>query len=263
MSKVVDKIRSFLGFFWSSKFWLFFAVVLLCSGIVVYFQVRSFHEMEKNYKAIIERSNEVLCWDVKDTIKTRLNITRYCQDLHIDVKQAIALQGLINDAIEESVLLSKVDLDHNTIVQAKADIMYEELNALLRLHNEDIQNDYETMELWCGLLTIVFLVFSFFSLYKTDELVRQGEAGLERLNNVEIQAKNEIATIQKEIQEDVNNVKVKVRGELNAEKVNLIKSNGRLIADFQQELDRLKEKEKEISSILDSIKKNLFIFDDK
>ncbi len=52
----------------------------------------------------------------------------------------------------------------------------------LSLEFNKLQNEYYTLQLWGGILTIVFLIFTFYSLFKTDDLMKQGHDGLEKLN---------------------------------------------------------------------------------
>jgi hypothetical protein len=44
----------------------------------------------------------------------------------------------------------------------------------LSLEFNKLQNEYFTLQLWGGILTIVFLIFTFYSLFKTDDLMKQG-----------------------------------------------------------------------------------------
>jgi hypothetical protein len=44
----------------------------------------------------------------------------------------------------------------------------------LTLEFNKLQNEYFTLQLWGGILTIVFLIFTFYSLFKTDDLMKQG-----------------------------------------------------------------------------------------
>lgn len=57
----------------------------------------------------------------------------------------------------------------------------EEVKALLELEFNKIQNEYETQEIWTGILTIVFLIFSFYSLFKSEEMERKGQEALGKI----------------------------------------------------------------------------------
>ena len=56
---------------------------------------------------------------------------------------------------------------------------------MLELHLDKIEHEYTNITIWAAVLTIVFLVFSFFSLFKIEQsrkeiedLKRQGEADI-------------------------------------------------------------------------------------
>lgn len=72
---------------------------------------------------------------------------------------------------------------------------------LLELEFAKIQNEYEVLNLWCALLTIVFLIFSFFSIFKTNEMTRQGEEALTKLGQTATEAKLKSDSIDTKVQE--------------------------------------------------------------
>ena len=87
----------------------------------------------------------------------------------------------------------------------------EEVKALLELQFNKIQNEYETQEIWTGILTIVFLIFSFYSLFKSEELEHQGKVALHSIEESETSAKKVLGSIEtdkttrlNEIKEDYN-----------------------------------------------------------
>lgn len=54
-------------------------------------------------------------------------------------------------------------------------------NELLELHFNRIQHEYTILALWAGVLMIVFLIFSFYSLYKTDDIAKQSKESLKEI----------------------------------------------------------------------------------
>lgn len=49
-------------------------------------------------------------------------------------------------------------------------LLRDEIRSLLQLEFNKIQNEYEALEIWAGILTVVFLIFSFYSLFKTEQI---------------------------------------------------------------------------------------------
>lgn len=58
-----------------------------------------------------------------------------------------------------------------------------------------IENEYESQEIWTGLLTIVFLVFTFYSLLKTEEQERQAHDTLRQIKRSERRSRSIIKNI--------------------------------------------------------------------
>lgn len=67
-------------------------------------------------------------------------------------------------------------------------------NELLELHFNRIQHEYTVLALWAGILMIVFLIFSFYSLYKTDDIAKQSK---ERLKEIKEKGDNVLKELQK------------------------------------------------------------------
>lgn len=60
----------------------------------------------------------------------------------------------------------------------------ESVKALLDLEFSKIQSEYESQEIWIGLITIVFLIFSFYSMMKTDQLEKQCRDDAQRIRTL-------------------------------------------------------------------------------
>lgn len=77
-------------------------------------------------------------------------------------------------------------------------IEYENIKELLTLEFNKIQNEYETLTLWGGILTVVFLIFSFYSLFKTENLHSEAKDSLQNLRNIKIEAQKEKDSIEEQ-----------------------------------------------------------------
>lgn len=95
-------------------------------------------------------------------------------------------------------------------------------NELLELHFNRIQHEYTVLALWAGVLMIVFLIFSFYSLYKTDDIAKQGKESLKEikekgdnvlkdlqkvLDDLNKEAGDRIAQLNKDIDSTQNDIK--------------------------------------------------------
>lgn len=118
---------------------------------------------------------------VKDSILARIpRLNRYQQnELHKYAKSIIALSVSelgYNDWIENIDAIIK----EKHVYQIQ-----QETKHLLELEFNKIQHEYEALALWGGILTIVFLIFSFYSLFKTEDIIKQGKDGLNRMYDLE------------------------------------------------------------------------------
>ena len=54
----------------------------------------------------------------------------------------------------------------------------------LDLHLNQIENDYTSITIWAAVLTIVFLIFGFYSMFKMEHLIEQGEKSNEAIDAI-------------------------------------------------------------------------------
>lgn len=74
---------------------------------------------------------------------------------------------------------------------------------LLELQSTKIQSDFTVLSLWAGILMIVFLVFSIYSMFKTDEILRQSREGLKAIENTEKEAEDIVDSVEQKTNEEI------------------------------------------------------------
>ena len=62
-------------------------------------------------------------------------------------------------------------------------VLRDEIKSLLQLEFNKMQNEYEALEIWAAILTVVFLIFSFYSFFKTEKLEEDGRQSISRINS--------------------------------------------------------------------------------
>ena len=67
---------------------------------------------------------------------------------------------------------------------------------MLQLHLDRIEHEHSNVTLWGAVLTILFIVFAFYSFFKMDDLISSGQKGLERLEGLETKANTAINNIE-------------------------------------------------------------------
>ena len=74
-------------------------------------------------------------------------------------------------------------------------LLKDNTNKLLELHLNKVEHEYSNITLWAAVLTILFLVFSFYSIFKMDELVQQGHAGVRDIRKLTDEGEHTIKNI--------------------------------------------------------------------
>lgn len=68
--------------------------------------------------------------------------------------------------------------------EKEMEAFHQEVKSLLELEFNRIQNEFEAIEIWTGVLTVIFLIFSFYSLFKTEQLENQSKDELLRIKKI-------------------------------------------------------------------------------
>ena len=160
-------------------------------------------------------------------------------------KQALA------SYVESAVMAASMELPYSSLMdELEASVnsvqisnIQSETKALLELEFNKIQNEYETLALWAGILTVVFLIFSFYSMFKTDELLKQGREGVNELSNLKREGSNQLAVLISEATASISDFKAK--------------SNNAIRTAAEKALIKKKELVKEIDDTIELAKKGL------
>lgn len=160
-------------------------------------------------------------------------------------KQALA------SYVESAVMAASMELPYSSLMdELEASVnsvqisnIQSETKALLELEFNKIQNEYETLALWAGILTVVFLIFSFYSMFKTDELLKQGREGVNELSNLKSEGSNQLAVLISEATASISDFKAK--------------SNNAIRTAAEKALIKKKELVKEIDDTIELAKKGL------
>lgn len=118
---------------------------------------------------------------------------KYLKSLTLTNDSTIRLDDIVVDIVQES--------QKNSL-------------SLLELQYNKIQNDFTVLSLWAGILMIVFLIFSIYSMFKTDEMQKQGREYLNKMEefskkaretseSIEEQATSQIAALEKNTVEEM------------------------------------------------------------
>lgn len=95
------------------------------------------------------------------------------------------------------VLLSQLQND-SALMKREIMLSQEEKMNLVALHIEKIDNDYSQIGLWGGVLSIIFLIFGFFAIFKIEETKAEAKNTLEEVKVQKEKASAEINELQEQ-----------------------------------------------------------------
>lgn len=74
----------------------------------------------------------------------------------------------------------------------------QEVKSMLDLEFNRIQHEFESLEIWAGVLTVIFLIFSFYSLQKTEQMEHESKKGMEKIKEIMTEAASKQTTFETE-----------------------------------------------------------------
>lgn len=196
--------------------WWFIGLAIVCSIVAWFIMDKANARLESTHKTIIAHQQNSLT-----EIETFLD----------------TYQAILSDTTTK--------LDRKTIEQLNTQLLNiahesmenngsERIGNLLESELSKIQSEYEVLNLWCALLTVVFLIFSFFSIFKANEMANQSEASLKDMRDIE----KEVRQRAEEVDKQVNEAKSKIN-----EITQSISSQNSQCEDLKRRINTLKDVE--------------------
>lgn len=110
------------------------------------------------------------------------------QKQKLSAEQYNRLHKLITTQYEETKQLhekydGKIQRDSLQLMTERQ-LLEGQVKTMLDLHLNKIEHEYSNITLWAAVLTILFLVFSFYSIFKMDSLVHQGSEGVNEIRQL-------------------------------------------------------------------------------
>ncbi len=168
--------------------WWFVGLAIVCSIVAWIVMDKANDRLEATHKTIIEHQLKSL-----EEIETFLK----------------SYQTLINDSTSKTNKRSLEQLNNQLLDIARnatENNGSERIGNLLESELSKIQSEYEVLNLWCALLTVVFLIFSFFSIFKANEMANQSEDSLRDMRGIEKDVREKAGDVDKQ----VNQAKTKI-----------------------------------------------------
>lgn len=125
----------------------------------------------------------------------------------------------------------------NDYLSYRVEIHMNEIKSLLELQSANIKSEFSILSLWAGVLMIVFLVFSIYSMFKTDELLKQSREGLKAIESAEEKAASIIDKVETKTDEELNKVSQKA----NEESMKIQENAQQTIDEVKKDIDSMRE----------------------
>lgn len=92
-------------------------------------------------------------------------------------------------------------------LNTERELLEGQTKTMLELHLNKIEHEYSNITMWGAVLTILFLVFSFYSIYKMDELIQQGNEGVKDIKRLKKEGDDSITCVKTENNEQIKKLK--------------------------------------------------------
>ena len=152
----------------------------------------------------IQKANNALLADslIKYTLgsKQKLSENQY-KDLSTIISNYYNQSIKIQEQYQSK--LSRDSLQFN----AERTLLEGQTKAMIDLHLTKIDHEYNNITMWAAILTILFLVFSFYSIFKMDELIQQGREGVKDIKRLKKEGDDSITCVKTENNEQIKKLK--------------------------------------------------------
>ncbi|UBD63955.1 hypothetical protein K6V25_13455 [Bacteroides salyersiae] len=182
------------------------------------------------------------------------------QDKIVEV-QEMFYDNLTNKYLKSLTLTKDSTISLDQVVIDIVEEKQKESLSLLELQYNKLQHDFTILSLWAGILMIVFLIFSIYSMFKVDEMQKQGRDYLNTMEGFSIEAKNISDSIEDKANEEISSLEERTTKAMNG----LSTESKKQLDDLKNTIDKLqsefessvKTKTREFEKTVETYKKEL------
>ena len=152
----------------------------------------------------IQKANKALLADslIKYTLGSKQKLSE---------NQYKNLSTIISNHYNQSIKIqeqyqSKLSRD-SLQLNAERTLLEGQTKAMIDLHLTKIDHEYNNITMWAAILTILFLVFSFYSIFKMDELIQQGREGIKDIKRLKKEGDDSITYVKTKNNEQIAKLK--------------------------------------------------------
>lgn len=162
------------------------------------------HILNYNKDVVIvgQKTNDAILAD--SLIKSVLANTQHLSKAH-SKKLQLVIENHFNQVEQLHNKYEEKLLRDSLRLCTERELLDGQTKTMIDLHLNKVEHEYSNITIWAAALTILFLVFSFYSIYKMDELIQQGDDGLKdirRIRRESEQVKNQVEKETQALQEE-------------------------------------------------------------
>ena len=164
----------------------------------------------------------------------------------------------------KEIKINKSVMYLNDNVLKCVEIETKKVEDMLQLQTTYQHAQFTLLSVWSGVLMIVFLIFSLYSMFKTDELIKQARESINTIGNSKMEVDEKIQDAKKKITDEVEDIKAtsneylgKIKSDLEKEQ-SIVSENIKLKSDefsrtFLEYGNKLAEAQKTLDGIFKGI----------
>ena len=139
----------------------------------------------------------------KAIVNEHINHVARIDSIFYEMKNVI-LSNDTNVIANSQALLNQL---HNDSAMFRREVLLsqKEMNSLISLHIDKVENDYAQIGIWGGIISVIFIIFGFFAIFKIEETKTEAKTEAKTLlNDIEEQGKkvsNKINNLQEQASE--------------------------------------------------------------
>jgi myosin heavy subunit len=107
----------------------------------------------------------------------------------------VVLSSDSDKIINAPVLLSQLQKD-SAVFKREILLSQEEMSNLVEMHIDKIENDYAQIGIWGGVLSVIFIIFGFFAIFKIEESKSEAKDVLNEVKELGRNASKEVEKLQ-------------------------------------------------------------------
>ena len=127
--------------------------------------------------------------------------------------------------------------------------------SMIDLHLNKVEHEYSNLTLWAAILTILFLVFSFYSIYKMDELIQRGNEGVKDIRNLKKSSEDIIEKLEATSKSEIENTRNQIDGFINEQQNRMMQTLSYFENENTNKLSEINKCFVDACNIVEQIKK--------